>query len=535
MFFRHRTNYFQCLRTYKVDKSTNRNYRNKLNEREAIPKRLATLHWALRNSQSAGQAANIQAAIEGYNSGEIEVTSNFTLIYGGRIVDTCPSYQSFTINRDQRLDAYSEKFGHGWLWYEPPLSGSGRSLSHAKKGFCLNQEENEYWRDQGLWAVNMRFVANQNKVCRYGFGSDSGVKYDINQGVKIGQKYRDSLFDIGSMGYSTTFPRRTPKFSPRSTVLRMMFDTGATFPMICEPDLEALGVDPKTYAAQTVENIFQSDGTCSERFLYEMHVGIGAALQSPPEKTGKTTTSTSNTTASSSPAPAHDKRIGWPHEPGILGGLFPVGVLPLPGGRATAAWYDRLSGFFPLKACYASGVPTTGRLWLGESRKEVLGAARFPPYHRYDTALRFDPGVPAAASAAEGAAALATPDGVVFVHRIRGRDGSHAGRAGGAGRGSHSEEEEGGEGELLEEHGDAQIEQFVDHDLHTVPGRSTYQRTINGKVVRESLRQFGPGTNLPEGTPKFPDDPVRSSDPDYWLRKYTEDEAVATTATTTSV
>lgn len=514
----------------------------------------------MEHSQSPEQARNIRAAIQGYTSGELGVSANFTLIYAGRIVDTCPAYSSFVADREERLDGYLARFGPGWLWYEPPLAGPDHPHAFASKGFCLNQAQSNRWRDLGLWPISMRFVADQNQVCRAGPPSDT----DTDSGAvahkekNVQEKTLKSTFKSRPPSISdrclrsrstgattsianpsittttTTTPRGRQEFPLRSTVLNLIFDTGATFPMICDPDLETLGIDPATYAAQTVESIGQADGTEADRFLYEMHVGVGAGIQGAGGE------------GDSRPGAITGKGVGWPHEPGVLGGLNMVGVLPPGEGGGVPAWWDRLSGILPLRACYASAVPASGRIYLGEHRKEVLGAGRLPPYHRLDTALRFDPGLPPPASPAEVAAAMATPDAVMFVHRMR-RDGDDddgggehqhrdrpvgGGGVGGSATGSAAGpmEEEGPRG-AGRDGGRAVVEEFVDHDLQALPGTSTYQRTINGRVVRGSVRQFGPGRNLPRGTPRFPhDDPLQRREHNYWLRKHMTVESMATSS-----
>jgi hypothetical protein len=48
---------------------------------------------------------------------------------------------------------------------------------------------------------------------------------------------------------------------------------------------------------------------------------------------------------------------------------------------------DRLSGLLPFHVCYLSGAPGTFKLWMGEDRRDVLGAGRLPGMMRYGEIL----------------------------------------------------------------------------------------------------------------------------------------------------
>lgn len=92
---------------------------------------------------------------------------------------------------------------------------------------------------------------------------------------------------------------------------------------------------------------------------------------------------------------------------------------------------------------------------------------RFPPYQKYSAELLYDPKYPPAFE--ERRAGLATPDGVIFIHKY-----------GQQGRGD---------------------KEFIDNDVVGRPGKTEYERRNNGVVA--STLEFGPGDNPPRDVPKF--------------------------------
>jgi hypothetical protein len=72
-------------------------------------------------AEYAPEKENIQGAIDAYQSGGIQYGKEYTLIWGGKVVDQAQSYASFTEDRLDRLDRYAEKYGPHWLWWESPL------------------------------------------------------------------------------------------------------------------------------------------------------------------------------------------------------------------------------------------------------------------------------------------------------------------------------------------------------------------------------------------------------------------------------
>ncbi|KAK8075105.1 hypothetical protein PG997_009768 [Apiospora hydei] len=373
---------------------------DELRNERAIADRLDILRETLESSKCDDEMANIRAAIAGYESGRITCSGQFTLIYGGHVVDTCPSYDSFCVDRDERLDRYAQRYGPGWLWNEPPLAEQGSSSTagadvHAKKGFCLHQVWHKY-DDFGLWPIFMKFVTSDGKIRR----KTAHTRRPTTRSMKR-KHISDNVQGEAEGGEEEN---DTPV---RSCTFKVMLDTGATFPILRAQDLARLGIDTETHAAQGALSVSTVSGQGSMRF-YELYVGMGAALSSGTEPGSESTNET-----------------GIPLEKGLMGGLCPV----LVNGFAEddddedenfpdRLWTERLSGIMPFKACYVSSVPTAGRIWMGEDRKDVLGSQRMPPYRRFSTHHTVDPGYPS--SMLDVQDALGTPEDVVFYHRLTG-------------------------------------------------------------------------------------------------------------------
>lgn len=82
---------------------------------------MKVLEEGRETSRFDAERDNIDAAIEGYRSGEIPYSREYTVIWAGKIMETFESYAAFTSNRTELLDRYVKDRGHGWLWWEPPL------------------------------------------------------------------------------------------------------------------------------------------------------------------------------------------------------------------------------------------------------------------------------------------------------------------------------------------------------------------------------------------------------------------------------
>ncbi|KAI1801176.1 hypothetical protein F4811DRAFT_564174 [Daldinia bambusicola] len=345
-----------------ADNEENNMPQDKREEKSRIGERLDSLNWALDTCQCGDEEVNIRAAIQGYQSGEIPYSNNFTLIYGGHIVDICPSYQSFCIDRQERLDRYFARYGPGWLWQEPPLSGPGFEAM-ANKALCLTQNANRHNYFFGTYAVNMKFAVDKKLVMRK---TPTG-------------------FVQGDQGWLPN--------TEVSCCFETLLDSGATFPSLLLSDLQRLNIDLRYYAAQGVTRI-RTVSDIQDRRHFEMRVSVcsmdGASLVGEGDQ------------------------AVWPNEPHYLGGFVPVWINENIVGPANSR--NRLSGMIPFESCYIGSAPTTKELWLGEDRRDVLGARRMPSLLRYDTARQL--GLVYPKHFHNLRAEAKTPDQVVFIHSL---------------------------------------------------------------------------------------------------------------------
>ncbi len=345
--------------------------REQRDARSRVSERIETLHWALDTCECEAEEVNIRAALEGYASGEIGYSDKFTLIYGGHIVDVCPTYQSFCIDRSERLRGYAEKYGAGWLWSEPPLAGSTVEML-AKNGMCLDQESSGSW-GIGHYGVHLNFEVDKSKV--------------MSEGAQPNRRNRGEI-------------RRQ---SDRKTWahFKTLLDSGATVPMLHSSDLRHLAIDMRWYACQGVITTNTANGKVKQRY-FEMYVSIctedGRSIVDPGAK------------------------VTWPGEPPVLGGFLPVVISTNKLNGARVGYTERLSGMIPFDAAYISSAPTLKRMWFGEDRRDVLGASRFPAHLRYDNerVLRIDyPRNLDRIRKGTGA-----PDVVIFAHHLKDSPGS---------------------------------------------------------------------------------------------------------------
>lgn len=317
---------------------------------KAIGERLDLLRHILESSEFPPERTNIEAAISGYESGDILCSSSYTIIWAGQIVDRCSDYASFVADRDERLDRYFAEYGEGWLWYEPPLSGDRGDVLRGpsavlKKGVCL--EDRKIWRDKsenmGHYRLTMGFRRRKAAVAREAGGAAPWPR----RSSRSSRKSRGSI----------TVPSNPDPDGPR-IFFEMLLDSGATLPCIYEADLAKLQIDPKNYAAQGARLIATAENV-SRMKMYELDVGVYSA--------------------DGSSLVTSDRPI-WPSEPDVLGGIVPVVAL---AGTAHSdsspnSAPDRLSGLLPFHVCYWSSAPGNFKMWLGEDRREVLGAGRLP-------------------------------------------------------------------------------------------------------------------------------------------------------------
>ncbi|KAI0021127.1 hypothetical protein F4780DRAFT_790581 [Xylariomycetidae sp. FL0641] len=355
-----------------------------------INKRLDTLRWALDTCRCAAEEVNIRAAIQGYETGAIPYTTNFTLIYAGHIVDTCPNYRSFCVDRRERLDRYYAMHGEGWLWQEPPLAFTGPRVAAKKAGALFRK--NDYW-EIGRYPCYLRYTMDKSYLAR--------TKKDAKSRLKEMRKSSRSRYYGGTDSNGKTYEKEggfdfgTDPDSNRevSQVLTSILDTGATFPMIARKDMQGFQIDLDRYAAQGVMSINVVEGTVDQRF-YEMYVNVC-------DEFGKGLVGDGDDAV-------------WQDQPRNLGGFYPVQVSndnnPRPG------YGDRLSGMVPFEACYISSAPTMRQIWLGEDRRDVLGASRMPGQLRFDSDKQVYPQKPQELEFLRKQ--TQAPDKIVFLHNI---------------------------------------------------------------------------------------------------------------------
>lgn len=392
----------------------------------AIQQRLDLLRFLLQDSEFAPERANIEAAIAGYESGEIPYSDAYTLIWAGRIVDRCPSFDSFTADRGERLERYLAEHGPGWLWYEPPLSGSGGATRGptvlAKKGLCL--ENHASWRarteNMGHYRVTMGFRRRKEHVARDAGGGAPYPPLPTAAAVRpaatryLPPRKARTLSSATTTTTPTTMLTTTPStFSATTnnstnnhaaptakTILTepdhdgprifwpTLLDSGATLPCIYEADLPLLRIDRARYAAQSGRVISTAESVTRMR-VYELDVGVYDDDHNHHH---------------------HGHGHGHQHQH-LLRAVAPTQAIPvvaLPGRASSDSERggemapDRLSGLLPFHCCYVSSAPGQFRVWLGESRREVLGAARLPGRVRYTTHGPARPDALSAAAAAGG-------------------------------------------------------------------------------------------------------------------------------------
>ncbi|EXF74564.1 hypothetical protein CFIO01_12287 [Colletotrichum fioriniae PJ7] len=189
---------------------------------------------------------------------------------------------------------------------------------------------------------------------------------------------------------------------------RTLLDSGATLPMLYNRDARALGIERGSYAAVSRISIDTASDTVAT-WLYEMEVAVVDTVTCEP------------LVSASSPV--------WPAEQPMLGGITLVmvrgspkaGSFTSPNGEAGAVAetseagkttflekatslvdiaegrdYGRLSGLLPFKVCYVQSTPGLRTIWMGEDRRDVLGAHRMPGQMRWapGTGKVCDPGHP---------------------------------------------------------------------------------------------------------------------------------------------
>ncbi|KAH8803299.1 hypothetical protein F5884DRAFT_756586 [Xylogone sp. PMI_703] len=310
----------------------------KMEDALCVDNRIRMLESFLKNSTFLPERENITAAIDGYKSGQITYENDvYTIIYAGKIVDTAPDYSSFAVNRKERLDRYADLHGHHWLWYESPLKVHADSVPRLARTSQLVRSNNVdgmgcYYINQGFWK-RADYVARLPGMNEYPLVPNAGKFSTLPDGRVFCQ-------DEG------------PKLS-----FRCMLDSGANHPLLIEKDIEALGIDPEYYAAQSLISYCTPNGDIISR-VYELFVYV-------LDENNNSIVDKNNPV--------------WPLGVKACGSVCPVCVSTRPQEYVNGLEVNqRLSGMLPFLACYISSTPTNNVLFLGEDRRDVLGTHRVP-------------------------------------------------------------------------------------------------------------------------------------------------------------
>ncbi|KAJ4261519.1 hypothetical protein NW762_006946 [Fusarium torreyae] len=359
-------------------------------KRKRVQDRMSLLTASLERNECPVGDINIRAAINAYETGQIKCWDKWTVLYAGHVADFCPSYESFTLDREERLDRYYSLYGEGWLWYEPPLAPRGNYQPEQLMAATWAQPTEECGLVSGYapfgWEIHMGFRRVRGFHDRVAERLRKPRRRSQNGKVLL---YQTRIREPGSSGRATCFveDEDDDKAAPR-VCFKMQLDSGATHPSLHNSDLDYIGIDRETYPAQTHTSVETANSSTVAR-IYEMRVDVcrhnGESL------------------VGDNPVYPEDRRQ--------LGGIVPVMVLvestddqsepldewykeALKNGEgiseeAMAERYrgqkeSRLSGMLPFQVCYFSGAPGNSTFWFGEDRRDVLGADRMPGQQRWE-------------------------------------------------------------------------------------------------------------------------------------------------------
>ncbi|KAH8883841.1 hypothetical protein GQ53DRAFT_881997 [Thozetella sp. PMI_491] len=310
--------------------------------RKAVAERLEILESGLETTVNEMQLENMRGAIAAYTSGEIPPdTVVWTIFWAGRIVDTVPDHEAALSDRWERLDRYYGLYGPGAIWFEPPLAAGGPVLM-AKKGICLHNPSTRRKErfGVGFYGLRMGFRARKRCLVRDQFGSREVPHPNLT----------------GNLPFAPTIDDNS-----KTVVFDMMLDTGATLPLLFSADLKALGIDARSYPAQSRNRTQMADLRTITVDMYELDATI---LDDQDEHL-----------VSLTGQPKGHARSG---DADALGATTLVCVLPGPPADDLTESHARLSGLVPIQVCYASHAPGSHHLWLGENRADVLGMGKMP-------------------------------------------------------------------------------------------------------------------------------------------------------------
>ncbi|KAH8714330.1 hypothetical protein BGZ61DRAFT_587113 [Ilyonectria robusta] len=370
-------------------------------KRDRIEGRIKVLKGALERCASQAGKVNIQAAIDAYEDGRILCWDKWTLVYAGSVVDYCPTYESFTVDRDKRLDRYFLDHGLGWLWFEAPLAPAGNTQPghllaatwaqpSSKKAKCWNGASDGWNITMGfrrVRAFHSRLIEPESAQPDLGQFGGSLAKNKTSQGKVLPVTPTHAGFSKKQMEGLQRRGHDDPD-GPRCFFL-MHLDSGASVPSLHETDLTMLGIDLCAYPPQTEMSMATANGII-EMPMLEMRVDVCQHDGTPL---------------------VGDNPV-WPRERHELGGIVPVTVMPgsdvlIEGdsggltakvlekrrqqgedvsqkalaGRGKAYAEMRLSGMLPFQVCYSACAPGLTP-WFGEDRRDVLGADRMPGQRR---------------------------------------------------------------------------------------------------------------------------------------------------------
>lgn len=378
-------------------------------KRDRISSRLEELREAFETTEAAEGRVNIQAAIDAYTDGRIQCGGDWTLVYGGHIVDSCPTYESFTVDRRHRLDRYFEEYGPGWLWFEPPLAPRGNIQPDQLMAATWAQPSatrSTLWDGENGWDITMgfrrvkTFHSRDGKPKQLVIGKSDEVEDSVAKAPEKGSAVAGRGSSCKVLSYAPRdrgILRKDEEWEVRDDdeglrcFFLMQLDSGASLPCLYEADLKVLGIDPQTYPPQTQIIMSTAMGRTNSR-LYELRIDVckynGQSL------------------VGEDPV--------WPRERHELGGISPVAVInssdkPPKGSSGPMTLEEikalerkgedvseeamakrrkrtaevRLSGMLPFKCCYLGCAPGQ-KLWFGEDRRDVLGADRMPGQRRYE-------------------------------------------------------------------------------------------------------------------------------------------------------
>ncbi|KAI9739653.1 MAG: hypothetical protein M1834_006371 [Cirrosporium novae-zelandiae] len=350
--------------------------------KEAIDARLKVLHHAVKAVGNPEGRKNIKCAIEAYQSGEIEYSKQYTLIWAGKIVDRADTYGDFVRDRHERLDRYEKEYGAHWLWWEPPLDVQPEARPKAMRS--LEIERTQAPNTFGLYYINLGFKRLEGWVTRFAVSNrDPRLQMETPAAVTAATRpsttANTSLPSIPLSGSWTQeeTDRLTALFGdnrqqvyvdgngPRLTFTTLL-DSGATFPFLNYEDMMALGIDIFMDCPQSYAEVETSNGLAN-RPLYELMVEV-------LDNYGNSLTGI------------------LPRHPGsghYIGGVTPVYVpdtfAKKPLIPSELPYVTRLSGILPFLAPYITSVPAKNLLIMGEDRCDVTGLHRFPPCSRWVT------------------------------------------------------------------------------------------------------------------------------------------------------